>query len=206
MSHKTEAKVLLGLVAVVFVLLGIDPVADRFTWLLENVPVLLAAPILIATYKRFPWTRLTYRLIAIHAVILMIGGHWTYAEVPIGHWVKDALDLSRNHYDRLGHFAQGFIPVLIIREFLLRKSPLQVGLLLNFISVMMTLGFSAFYEFFEWWIAVGTGTAATAFLGTQGDVWDTQWDMFLATSGAIISLLLLTRIHDRYLRSDRSLR
>lgn len=203
MSDRSEALLLLASVAFAFVVLGWSPVADRFTWLLENVPVLLATPILIVTYRRFPWSRLVYRLIAIHALILMIGGHWTYAEVPIGHWVRDAFDLSRNHYDRLGHFAQGFIPVILIREFLLRKSPLKPGLLLGFISVMMTLGFSAFYEFFEWWIAVGTGTAATAFLGTQGDVWDTQWDMFLATVGAIISLLIFSRIHDRAVKSLR---
>ncbi len=199
MSHKTECKVLLAAVTVLFIGFGWNPVADRFTWFLENAPILIAVPILIATYKRFSLSRLAYRLIAIHAVILMVGGHWTYAEVPIGNWVRDAFDLLRNHYDRLGHLAQGFIPVIVLREFLLRKSSLKSGMLLNFICVMVVLGFSAFYEFFEWWTAAATGTAAEAFLGTQGDVWDSQWDMFLAMIGAMAALLILSRAHDRHL-------
>lgn len=203
MSHKSEAKFLLLVVAILFIMLGWNPVADRYTWLLENVPILIAAPILIATYRRFPLSRLAYRLIAVHAVILMVGGHWTYADVPLGEWVMRAFDLGRNHYDRLGHFAQGFIPVIVVREFVIRKSPLKRGWMLAFLSVGTTLGFSAFYEFFEWWVAIASGTAAEAFLGTQGDVWDTQWDMFLATIGAIASLVLFSRLHDRHLHRDR---
>jgi len=199
MSSKTECKVLLALVTAAFVAFGWNPVADRFTWFLENVPTLIVAPILIATYKRFPLTRLAYRLIAVHTVILMIGGHWTYAEVPIGNWARDTFHLARNHYDRLGHLAQGFIPVIIMRELLVRQWTVKRGVLLNIVCVLMALGVSAFYELFEWWTAVSTGTAATAFLGTQGDVWDTQWDMFCALIGATLALLIFSSLHDREL-------
>ena len=199
MSHKTECKVLLAAVTVLFIGFGWNPVADRFTWFLENVPTIIVVPILIATYKRFPLTLLAYRLIAVHTVILMIGGHWTYAEVPIGNWARDTFHLARNHYDRLGHLAQGFIPVIIMRELLVRQWTVKRGVLLNIVCVLMALGVSAFYELFEWWTAVSTGTAATAFLGTQGDVWDTQWDMFCALIGATLALLIFSSLHDREL-------
>ena len=177
---------------------GIGP-HDRFTWWLEVAPILMAAPVLFATYRRFPLTSLVYLLIGVHASILMLGAHYTYAEVPLGFWVRDALGLSRNHYDRVGHFAQGFIPAMVIREVLLRTSPLRPGRWLFFLVVCVALALSAVYEFAEWWTALGTGESATAFLGTQGDPWDTQWDMFQCTLGAIAAQLLLSRVHDRQL-------
>jgi putative membrane protein len=161
--------------------------------------VLLAAPILAATFRRFPLTRLAYVLIALHAVVLMVGGHYTYAEVPLGFWVRDALHLARNHYDRLGHFMQGFVPAILVREVLLRKTPLRRGGWLFFLTTSVCLAISAVYEFIEWWSAVLGGGAADAFLGTQGDVWDTQWDMFLCLVGALTAQIVLARLHDREL-------
>ncbi|HEU0104708.1 MAG TPA: DUF2238 domain-containing protein [Vicinamibacteria bacterium] len=172
---------------------------DYFTWLLEVAPILIGVPILIATRRRFPLTPLAYRLIFVHALILMAGGHYTYAEVPLGDWVKDALGLARNHYDRLGHFAQGFVPAILAREILLRKTPLSRGGWLFFLVTCVCLAISACYELVEWWTAVATGEAATAFLGTQGDPWDTQWDMFTALVGALAGQLTLARVHDREL-------
>jgi putative membrane protein len=174
---------------------------DGPTWLLEVSPVLIAAPVLAATYRRFPLTPLLYRLIFIHSLILITGGHYTYARVPLGTWAQDLFHLARNHYDRLGHFAQGFVPAMVAREILLRKSPLHSGKWLYFLVVCVCLAFSAFYEFIEWWTAVIIGQAATDFLGTQGDVWDTQWDMFMAFAGAITAQLTLSRLHDRELDS-----
>lgn len=196
---KTLPLVLLGLTAVVFAWSAIDP-HDRLTWWLEVAPVLIAVPLLLATYQRFPLTDLLYVLIFIHAVVLMIGGHYTYAEVPVGHWVQDWLDLTRNHYDRLGHFAQGFIPAILAREILLRASPLKRGGWLFWVSGAFCLAFSAFFEIIEWWAALAGGADADAFLATQGDVWDTQWDMFWALIGAVTALLTLARAHDRALR------
>jgi putative membrane protein len=164
------------------------------------MPVLLGAPILIATYGRFPLTPLLYRLLFLHAAILMLGGHYTYAQVPLGFWAQDLLHLTRNHYDRLGHFAQGFVPAILAREILLRQSPLRPGKWLFFVVVCVCLAFSAFYELIEWWTALIMGQAAEAFLGTQGDVWDTQWDMSLALVGAVTAQLLLSRAHDRALQ------
>jgi len=198
-THAREPLALLGAVTALLVLSGIAP-HDRLTWVLEVVPVVVAAPLLAATYSRFPLTPMLYRLIALHAVILMIGGHYTYAEVPAGYWVSDALGLARNHYDRLGHFAQGFVPALIAREVLLRRTPLKPGAWLFFLVVCICLAFSALYELIEWWSAVVLGQGADAFLGTQGDPWDTQWDMFLALVGAIVAQLTLGRVHDRSLR------
>jgi putative membrane protein len=169
------------------------------TWLLEIAPILIVAPILVITARRFPLTPLVYRLLFVHAVILMVGGHYTYAKVPLGFWVQDALGLARNHYDRLGHLAQGFVPAMLAREVLLRRSPLQRGKWLAFLVVCICLALSATYELIEWLTAVLGGSAADAFLGTQGDVWDTQWDMFMALLGAISALLVLSRVHDRQL-------
>ena len=177
---------------------GIGPY-DRVTWLLEVAPVLIAAPILVATHRRFPLTPLVYRLLFLHALILVLGGHYTYARVPLGFWVQDAFELGRNHYDRLGHLAQGFVPALVAREILLRTSPLRPGGWLFFLVLCVCLAFSAFYEMIEWWAALLGGESAADFLGTQGDVWDTQWDMFLALCGATASQLLLQRAHDRAL-------
>jgi putative membrane protein len=187
---------LLGIVAAALALSGINPY-DRTTWWLEIFPILIAAPILVLTARRFPLTTLTYTLLAIHAIILMVGGHYTYARVPIGDWLQRLLGLARNDYDRLGHFAQGFIPAILIREILLRTSPLRPGRWLFVIVTAMCLAFSACYEFFEWGAAVAGGHAADAFLGTQGDIWDTQWDMFCALIGAIVAQLTLSRVHDR---------
>lgn len=177
---------------------GINP-HDYFTWLLEVSPALIGLAILAATYKRFKFTELSYWLILIHCIILIIGGHYTYAEVPLFNWIRDTFELSRNHYDKVGHFAQGFIPAVIIREILIRKSPVKQGKWLFFIVVSVCLALSAFYEFIEWWVAVLSGTAAEAFLGTQGYVWDTQSDMFLALLGAVISLIVFGKLHDRLL-------
>lgn len=188
---------LVGVLAVL-VWSGVSP-HDRFTWVLEVAPVLIGLPILLATARRFPLTPLLYTLLAVHACILMVGGKYTYAEVPLGFWVRDALGLARNHYDRLGHFAQGFVPAILARELLVRTSPLKGSRWLPFVVVAFCLAFSAFYEMIEWWTAVASGDASTAFLGTQGDVWDTQWDMFLALIGATTSLLVLSRLHDRQL-------
>ena len=173
--------------------------AEPGTWVLEVFPIFLALPLLVATAKRFPLTPLAYRLLFVHALILMIGGHYTYAKVPLGFWVRDALHLGRNHYDRLGHFAQGFVPAIVAREVLLRRSPLQRGKWLFFLVTCVCLAISASYELIEWLAAILGGSSADAFLGTQGDVWDTQWDMFIALVGALTSLLLLSRVHDRQL-------
>jgi len=172
---------------------------DYFTWLLEVFPAVVGIAVLLATYRHFRFTTLVYVLVWFHAIILVIGGHYTYAEMPLFNWVRDTFSLSRNYYDRVGHFAQGFAPSIISREILLRKSPLKQGKWLFFIVVCICLALSAFYEFTEWWVALATGTAATDFLGTQGDIWDTQWDMFLAMCGAIISQLILSKMHDKAL-------
>lgn len=173
---------------------------DALTWLLEVAPILIALPLLLATRRRYPLTDLAYVLIGIHCVILAVGAHYTYARVPVGDWLRDAFDLGRNHYDRLGHLAQGFVPAIVAREILSRSSPLAGTRWLGFLAGSFCLAFSAFYELIEWWVALISEEASEAFLGTQGDVWDTQWDMFLALVGATCALLLLRRLHDRQLR------
>ncbi|MEW5787906.1 MAG: DUF2238 domain-containing protein [Pseudomonadota bacterium] len=196
----------LVLVLLVLAWSGFEP-RDRFTWLLEVAPVLLGLPILLATRHAFPLTPLAYGLLALHAVILMVGGHYTYAEMPLFNWLRDNFDLARNHYDRLGHVAQGFFPAIVVREILLRRSPLERGKWLFFMVTSVCLAISACYEMLEWWVAVASGDEAVAFLATQGDVWDTQWDMFLAMLGALCSQLLLGNWHDRqlsHLHQDRS--
>ncbi len=170
---------------------------DRFTWFLEVVPALIGLPILAATRKRFPLTPLLYGLILLHACILMVGGKYTYAEVPAGFWAQELLGWSRNPYDRLGHLAQGFIPAILARELYVRLQVVRGKAWLFFLVLCTCLAFSAFYELLEWWTAAATGEAAEAFLGTQGDVWDTQWDMALAGLGAILAQLTLGRAHDR---------
>lgn len=201
MKSKSSYHVsLLVVVVVALVVSGLAPY-DRTTWWLEVFPVILGAPILVATYRRFPLTSLLYTLLAIHAIILIVGGHYTYARVPLGAWVQRALGLARNDYDRLGHFAQGFVPAIFAREVLLRTSPLRPGRWLFALVTAVCLAFSAFYELFEWWTALlgGGGQSVEAFLGTQGDPWDTQWDMFTALIGALISQLTMARWHDRQL-------
>lgn len=208
MDGATEAAIrrsrraLLAMLAVVLPALvasGIGPY-DRLTWMLEVAPVVIAVPLLLVTFRRFPLTPLLYGLIAVHALILMYGGHYTYARTPLGFWLQDLLDLSRNHYDRIGHLAQGFIPAVAAREVLVRTSPLRSSGWLPFLTVCTCLAISATYEFVEWWAALLGGHAAQDFLGTQGDPWDTQWDMFLAACGAVLALATLARAHDRQLQ------
>jgi putative membrane protein len=179
---------------------GINP-KDQFTWLLEVLPALIGIIILAFTYNRFRLTTLTYTLILIHSIILMVGGHYTYAEVPLFDWLKDVFELERNNYDKVGHLAQGFIPAIIAREILIRKSIVAGKGWLIFIIVCICLAISAFYELIEWWVAVLSGESAEAFLGTQGYIWDTQSDMLLALLGAVIALILLSRMHDKQLAS-----
>ena len=177
----------------------------RLTWFLEVARVLIAVPLLTATRRSFPLTPLLYGLIFVHGLILFVGGHYTYALVPLGIWLQDSFDLARNHYDRLGHFAQGFIPAILAREILLRKTALRPGKMLFYLVVSICLAFSAFYELVEWWAAVLLEQDANQFLGTQGDVWDSQWDMFMAMIGAIVAVASLARVHDRQIgRLDRN--
>jgi putative membrane protein len=177
---------------------------DRTVWWLEVLPALVGVAVLLATYRRFPLTPVLYVLIWLHALVLLVGGHYTYAEVPLFDAIRDALHLGRNHYDRVGHFMQGFVPAMIAREILLRATPLTRGGMLFFLCTCVALAISAFYEMIEWWVAVVSGTGADAFLGTQGDVWDTQWDMFLALIGAVTSQLALGWLQDRQLRGVRN--
>jgi len=195
---RREPLLLAFIALAVLVLTAIRP-HDYMTWLLEVFPVLLAAPVLLLSYKSFPLTPLLYRLILIHAVILMVGGHYTYAKVPLGFWMQDWFDFHRNHYDRIGHFMQGFEPAILAREILIRKKVLGRGAWLSLFVLSVCLAFSACYEFIEWFVALVSAEAADAFLGTQGDVWDTQWDMFMCLIGAASALLLLSRRHDRQL-------
>lgn len=194
-SHRAFAALCIVAVAGL-VLSGIAP-KDRPTWLLEVMPVLIAVPLLGATLRRFPLTWLVYVLVAVHAAVLMLGGRYTYAHVPLGFWLQDVFDFARNPYDRIGHFAQGFVPAIVARELLLRHTPLRRGGWLFTIVAGLCLAISACYEFLEWWAALIGGGSAEAFLGTQGDVWDTQWDMFLALCGALSAQLLLGGVHDR---------
>lgn len=195
---QTEARLLTGLTLAVLIASGVNPY-DRLTWALETLPVMIGLPLLLLTHRRFPLTPLVVRLLFVHGLILMLGGHYTYTRVPAGYWVQEAFDLARNHYDRLGHLAQGFIPAMLTREILLRNTPLQAGGWLFLLTSSVVLAFSACYEFVEWGTALALGGEADAFLATQGDVWDTQWDMFLALIGSVTSQLLLARLHDRQL-------
>jgi putative membrane protein len=176
---------------------------DYFTWILEVFPAIIAGVVLTAIYPRFRFTSLVYLLILVHAVILMIGGHYTYAEMPVFNWLRDEFHLGRNYYDRLGHVAQGFVPAITVREILIRNVVVNGRRWLFFIVCSIALAISACYEFFEWWVAVASGSGADAFLATQGDVWDTQWDMFMALCGAIVAQLTLAGIHDRQLSTLR---
>lgn len=190
---------LLAFVLAIQVVLGWSPRADRMTWALENFPVWIGLLVIAITWRRFPLSRLCLILLALHSLILAVGGHWTYARVPAGDWVRDAFGLARNPYDRLGHVFQGFAPAILVRELLLRTSPLRKSRWLPVLTFCVCLAFSAFYELIEWWTALLTGSGATDFLGTQGDPWDTQWDMFLCACGAVASLTLLSGAHDRSL-------
>ena len=173
---------------------------DRMTWILEVFPVLLGFPILFITYKRFPLTNLVYILLIIHFIILSVGGIYTYAEVPLGFWMQDWFGFARNNYDKIGHFAQGFVPALLIREVLLRTSPLKQGKWLSFIIVSICLAISAFYELIEWWVSAVQGASAEDFLGTQGYLWDAQSDMLFALIGAVIALIVFSKYHNKLLK------
>ncbi len=188
---------------IVLIWSAIDP-NDYFIWFLEVAPALIGLILVTLTYKRFRLTNLTYVLILIHCVILMVGGHYTYAEVPLFDWIRDCLELERNNYDKVGHFAQGFVPAVIAREIFIRKTVINGIAWRNFIVVCCCLALSAFYELIEWWVAIFTDESAEAFLGTQGYVWDTQSDMGLALLGAVLALMLLSRLHDRQLNSIKT--
>ncbi len=172
---------------------------DYFTWFLEVLPALIGLIVLALTYKRFRFTNLLYGLILIHSIILMVGGHYTYAEVPLFDWIREAFDHTRNNYDKVGHFAQGFVPALIAREILVRNSVVNSRKWLNVFIVSMSMAISVSYEFIEWFVAELSGESAESFLGTQGYIWDTQSDMLYATIGAIVALLLLSKVHDKIL-------
>lgn len=197
-------KIVIALTVAVFVWSGIKP-HDYLTWFLEVVPALIAFAILAFTYHKFRFSNFIYILICLHAMILMIGGHTTYAEMPLFNWLRDTFDLSRNYYDRLGHFAQGFVPALIANEIIIRKNLINGKAWRMFFIIFTILGFSAFYEFFEWGMALATGDSATAFLGTQGDVWDTQWDMFMCLIGSITALFAFSRLHEKQLEREEFL-
>jgi len=184
------------IVLVALVVSGIHPY-ERATWWMEVAPVLIAAPILVATHRRFPMTDLLYFLIAVHALVLILGGAYTYARVPLGFWLQDWFGFERNPYDRIGHLMQGFVPALVAREILLRGGYVTGRRMAAFVSICIALAISAFYELIEWWAALALGQGADAFLGTQGDPWDTQSDMFCALVGASAAIVLLSRLQDR---------
>ncbi len=194
---------LLFIFIIVFAWSAISP-KDQFTWFLEVFPALTGLLILAFTYRKFKFTDLTYTLILVHCCILFVGGHYTYAEVPLFDWIRDSLGHTRNNYDKIGHFAQGFVPAIIIREILIRKQVIQGKGWLNFVIVSICLAISAVYEFLEWFVSLATGEAGDSFLGTQGDIWDTQSDMLIATIGAILSLALLSKMDDRQIKSSHS--
>ena len=195
---RTEGTLLVTAVLVALVTTGVQAKAPG-TWFLEVVWILLGLPLVVALRKRFPLTRLLCWLLVLHAVVLCYGGQYTYAETPLGEWVQDWLGTRRNDYDRLGHFVQGFVPAVAVREVLLRRTPLRPGGWVAFLTVSVCLAISACFEFVEWFSALIAGSGADAFLATQGDVWDTQWDMFLCLCGAVVSVLVWRRLHDRQL-------
>jgi putative membrane protein len=199
MSSRKYPVTLLVIVLIFAAWSGIKPLDTRLTWVLETLPVMIALPILLLTFSRFPLTNMTYTLIAIHALILMLGGHYSYAKVPLGFWMQDWFGWTRNNYDKIGHFMQGFGPAIYTREILARTSPLRHGRWLGFISIAVPLSFSALYEIVEWLASLSNPTDTEAFLGTQGYIWDTQSDMFLCLIGSIAALAILTRLHNIYL-------
>lgn len=196
---RWHAALLISFVAIL-IWSGYSPV-DRFVWILEVAPAVIGAVVLVTVYPRVKLTMLVYCLIWLHALVLMIGGHWTYSEMPLFNWLRDEYGLDRNYYDRVGHFFQGLVPALIAREILIRASVVNGRHWRFFLVCCVVLAISAFYELIEWWVAIayGSGETADAFLATQGDIWDTQWDMFLALCGAVIAQLALGRLHDRQL-------
>jgi len=201
MSSSKYHLALLAIVLAFWTWSGIAPHDTRLTWVLETLPFMIALPVMLLTYRRFPLTDLTYTLIAIHAMILMLGGHYSYAKVPIGFWMEDWFGWTRNNYDKIGHFMQGFAPTVYVREIVARTSPLKPGKWLAFISISVPLAFSALYEIIEWLASLSNPTDTEAFLGTQGYIWDTQSDMFLCLVGSVVALVLLTKLHNRCLRN-----
>lgn len=183
------------------ILSGINP-KDYFTWILEVSPAIIGLLILIFTYKKFQFTNFTYFFILIHCYILFLGGHYTYAEVPLFDWIKETFDQSRNNYDKVGHFAQGFVPAMITRELFIRKNVISNASYFNFIIVAICLAISGAYEWIEWWVSIYTGEGGDAFLGTQGYIWDTQSDMLLATIGAICMLIFFSKMHDKAIQKQ----
>jgi putative membrane protein len=197
MPSKKYPLLLLILVIAFGVWSGIEPLDTRLTWVLETFPVMIALPVMLLTYRRFPLTGLTYTLIAIHAIILMLGAHYSYAKVPLGFWMQDWFGWTRNNYDKIGHFMQGFGPAIYTREILSRTSPLRRGKWLGFLSIAVPLAFSAVYEIIEWLASLSNPADTEAFLGTQGYIWDTQSDMFLCLIGSIVAIILLTKWHNK---------
>jgi len=200
MKKKQNYPILFSVFTLIILIVSFLMTNDRFTWVLEVFPILLGFPVLFFTYKRFPLTKLIYILLIIHFVILSVGAIYTYAKVPLGFWMQDWFGFSRNNYDKIGHFAQGFVPALLTREILLRTSPLRPGKWLNFIIVSICLAISAFYELIEWWVSALQGASAEDFLGTQGDPWDAQSDMLFALIGAIVALIVFAKLHNRLLK------
>lgn len=203
MSFEKYPQVLLFLVLIFAGWSGFSPQDTRMTWILEVFPVVIALPILLLTYKKMPLTNLFYTLIAIHAIILLLGAHYSYAKVPLGFWMEDWFGWTRNNYDKIGHLMQGFGPAIYAREILVRTSPLKQGKWLTFLSVAVPLAFSAIYEIIEWAASLSNPTDTEAFLGTQGYIWDTQTDMFCCLIGSILALLLLSKLHDKGLSEVR---
>jgi putative membrane protein len=203
MASKRFHLILVFIVVVFWVWSGINLHDTRLTWVLETLPFMIALPVMLLTYRRFPLTNITYTLVAIHAMILMLGGHYSYAKVPLGFWMEDWFGWTRNNYDKIGHFMQGFGPAIYTREIVARTSPLRGGKWLGVISVAIPLAFSALYEIFEWLASLSNPTDTEAFLGTQGYIWDTQSDMFWCLTGSIVALIMLTKLHSRLLPGVR---
>jgi putative membrane protein len=199
MSTSKYPLALLMIVLAFWVWSGISPQDTRLTWILETFPFFIALPVMLLTYRRFPLTSLNYTLIAIHAMILMLGGHYSYAKVPLGFWMEDWFGWTRNNYDKIGHFFQGFAPTIYVREIVTRTSPLKPGKWLVFIYVTVPLAFSALYEIIEWLASLSNPTDTEAFFRTQGYIWDTQTDMFLCLIGSLVALVSLTKLHNKYL-------
>lgn len=195
--------ILISLFFIGLILSGINP-HDYFTWILEVFPGIIGIGVLIFTFKKFSFTNLTYYMILIHCYILFIGGHYTYAEVPLFDWIKEVFHQSRNNYDKVGHFAQGFVPAMIVRELFVRQAIVKRGLWLSFLTTCVCLSISVLYEFLEWFIAIVSGQSAESFLGTQGYVWDTQSDMLFALIGAVCMVIFMPKIQDRAIEAKRS--
>lgn len=200
MNSKKYNMMWLVVVLVCWIWSGIGVHDTRLTWVLETVPVMIALPILLLTYRRFPLTQLAYGLMAFHAIVLMLGGHYSYAKVPLGFWMSDWFGWTRNNYDKIGHFMQGFGPMLYTREIVVRTSPLKPGKWLTTVSIAIPLAFSALYEMFEWFASMSNPTDTEAFLGTQGFIWDTQSDMFWCLVGSVTAVIVLTKLHDKFLQ------